>query len=501
MFVKKVMSASVRNYSTKTLTVETLNPNVLKTEYAVRGEVAVRATKYQQMLDKGEKLPFEEILFCNIGNPQQLQQKPITFFRNVLSVVTSPELVNHEKELSGLFKPDVFRRARNIIESGFDKGSSSGAYTHSQGLAMVRDHVSRFIEKRDGVPLGTIDPTTIFLTDGASPAVQLMLKSIIRDGNDGIMIPIPQYPLYSASIQLFGGSQVPYMLEEEQGWGLTVESLERAYEQGVQQGLNVRALVIINPGNPTGQVMERANIAEIIEFCERRKVLLLADEVYQTNIYTQKKEFHSFNRVAHEMGKMDTLEMVSFHSVSKGFLGECGRRGGYMHVSSAVDPAVRDQLYKLASVNLCPNVDGQLMVDLMVNPPQQGDESYEQYVAERDAILQSLGRRAKLVAEALNGLEGVSCQECEGAMYAFPQITLPPRAIEEAQKRGVAPDQLYVLELLDQTGVVCVAGSGFQQKPGTFHFRTTFLPREDKIKLFCEKIRDFHVAFMKKYSQ
>jgi alanine transaminase len=181
-------------------------------------------------------------------------------------------------------------------------------------------------------------------------------------------------------------------------------------------------------------------------------------------------------------------------------LGECGRRGGYFQLSPAVDNGTRDQLYKLASVNLCPNVDGQIMIDLMVNPPQQGDASYELYISERGAILHSLKRRAEKLVNMLNSLEGVTCQKAEGAMYAFPSITVPPLAVLEAKKRNIAPDMLYAFELLESAGVCVVAGSGFGQKDGSYHFRTTFLPSEEKLDAVVERVKLFHTAFTLKYS-
>jgi len=313
------------------------------------------------------------------------------------------------------------------------------------------------------------------------------------------MIPIPQYPLYSASIQMTGGTQVPYLLDEERGWSLSVEELERQHSLATKNGTNVRALVIINPGNPTGQVLPKENMKGIVDFCHRKRIILLADEVYQENIYGD-KPFHSFHSIVKEMGLADTFEMISYHSTSKGFLGECGRRGGYFQFSKAIDADVQDEMYKTASVNLCPNVDGQVMVDLMVNPPKEGEESYAQYVQERDAILSSLKRRAITLVKKLNSLSGVSCQQAEGAMYAFPQITIPEKAVKEAQALGIAPDMLYVLQLLEQTGVCVVPGSGFGQKDGTYHFRTTFLPPEEQMEAVCERMEKFHNNFMTKYA-
>lgn len=135
----------------------------------------------------------------------------------------------------------------------------------------------------------------------------------------------------------------------------------------------------------------------------------------------------------------------------------------------------------------------------MVNPPKPGDESFELYDKEKNDRLASLARRAKLLTNALNGLEGVSCQAVEGAMYAFPSITLPAKAIERAAALHKNPDVLYCLELLEETGLSCVPGSGFQQAPGTFHFRTTILPPEESFPDIIQRFAGFHEKFMRKY--
>ncbi|KAF0984144.1 hypothetical protein FDP41_007321 [Naegleria fowleri] len=135
----------------------------------------------------------------------------------------------------------------------------------------------------------------------------------------------------------------------------------------------------------------------------------------------------------------------------------------------------------------------------MVRPPAPGEASYEEYIKERDAILNSLKRRAEKLVKMLNSLEGVSCQPVEGAMYAFPQITLPEKAIQKAKELGMAPDLMYVLELLEQTGICVVPGSGFQQKPGTHHFRTTILPSEEQIEGVVDRMAKFHAKFMNQY--
>ena len=136
----------------------------------------------------------------------------------------------------------------------------------------------------------------------------------------------------------------------------------------------------------------------------------------------------------------------------------------------------------------------------MVQPPRPGDASYAIYSGERDAILASMKRRATMLVDGLNALEGVTCNQPQGAMYAFPSITLPPKAIAAAKDAGKVPDTFYALALLEATGIVVVPGSGFGQKEGTWHFRTTFLPPESEMTDVVDRMTAFHADFMGKYA-
>jgi len=136
----------------------------------------------------------------------------------------------------------------------------------------------------------------------------------------------------------------------------------------------------------------------------------------------------------------------------------------------------------------------------MVQPPKPGDASHAIFAEEKSAILASMKRRATKLVDGLNALEGVSCNQPQGAMYAFPQITLPPKAIAAAEAAGKVPDTYYALALLEETGIVVVPGSGFGQKEGTWHFRTTFLPPENEMDAVVSRMKSFHEAFMAKYA-
>jgi alanine transaminase len=297
-----------------------------------------------------------------------------------------------------------------------------------------------------------------------------------------------------------GGTLVPYNLNEADGWQCGVAHLRAQVAAARAAGTVVRALVVINPGNPTGQVLGRATQEEMVRFCAEEGLLLVADEVYQTNVYAEGKQFFSFKRVLRELGdEFSAVRLVSLNSISKGFYGECGRRGGYMECVN-FPQAVKDQLYKLASINLCPNLNGQICMALMMHPPVEGDPSFPLYAQERDAILDSLKRRARLVARAFDDLDGVSCNEVEGSMYAFPRLLLPPAAVEAAQRQGKKADFEYCMELLDATGIVTVPGPGFGQEEGTFHVRTTILPPESDMRAVTDLWAGFHKDYMKRHA-
>lgn len=492
-------ASALRTFSSthkmKALTIDNVNPHVKAAKYAVRGELAVKSEEYRARLAKGDKgdLPFDTVISANIGNPQQLDQKPITFFRQVASIVENPLLLEHEEVLkNGLgYKQDVIDRARKLLK---DVGSV-GAYSQSQGAPGIREEVAKFIERRDGY---SADPANIFLSNGASSGVNALLHVICENEKTGVLIPIPQYPLYTATLSVLNATPVPYYLDEASSWGTNLADVKASYEKAVADGVDVRCIVVINPGNPTGASLSAADIRSILEFAAEKKLIVMADEVYQTNVFIG--EFISFKKALRDLqkeqpGKFDEVELASLNSVSKGMVGECGHRGGYYEMVG-IDPKVKDEIYKFVSIQLCPPVVGQCIVEMMVNPPREGEPSYPLYKQEYDSIWKSLHERANALYEAFKKMEGVECGPPAGSMYLFPTITLPPKAIEQAKKEGREPDEFYALRMLDATGVCTVPGSGFGQKEGTYHFRTTFLaPGTD----WVGRIVEFHRKFLEEF--
>ncbi|MCX6136456.1 MAG: aminotransferase class I/II-fold pyridoxal phosphate-dependent enzyme [Ignavibacteriales bacterium] len=468
------------------ITRDQLNEKLLKAQYAVRGPIVIRA---QELETQGRK-----IIYCNIGNPQALKQKPLTYIRQVLSLLEYPELLERPEVLAQ-YPKDLVDRARMILKK---HPHGTGAYSQSVGIPFIRQAAAEFITKRDGIEA---KKENIILTDGASKGVQAVLLSLLKKENDGFMIPIPQYPLYSASIDLYGGKQIGYFLDEANGWQLSEAALVQSYESAKKSGINPVALVVINPGNPTGAVLSKENVQMIIGFAKKRNIAILADEVYQENVYASGKKFHSFAKTFSELNEKD-LTLFSVHSVSKGFLGECGHRGGYLELRN-VPNDVLAEFVKMQSISLCSNISGQISTYLMVAPPQPGDESYEQYVKERDGILNGLKRKAEILAEGVNKIEGMSLDVPQGAMYAFVKFELPipkgvdPQGMSETERLAFEEerDTAYCMSLLEETDICVVPGSGFGQLPHTLHFRTTFLPLQEEIETLVAQLKKFHEAY------
>lgn len=476
------------------LNIDNINLHVRVAKYAVRGELATKAEEYRIRLENGDNsLPFESVIFANIGNPQQLGQPPFTFFRQVLSILEYPDLLHNDETLKTVFgyKQDVIDRARTLLKSVH----TVGAYSHSQGAPIVRRSVAQFIERRDGFPA---DPKDIYLCSGASSGVSALLHVICEDTKSGVLVPIPQYPLYTATLSLLDAQCVPYYLEEGKAWGTDINTIRESITKAKAAGIDVRAIVVINPGNPTGASLSADDIKGVLDLAAEEKLVVIADEVYQTNVFIG--EFTSFKKRLRELqlevpDKYQHIELASLHSTSKGMVGECGHRGGYFEVTG-FDPEVVTQLYKFLCIMLCPSVIGQCLVELMVNPPKEGESSYELYQSEYRSIENGLYQRAQALYQAFKQMEGVECQEPQGAMYLFPSITLPPKAIAAAKAVNRQPDEFYCLRLLDATGICVVPGSGFGQRYGTYHFRTTFLAPGTK---WVERVVEFHRAFLDEY--
>lgn len=492
--VQKLIKASfsTARIDLQLLDLENINQNIRRLEYAVRGPLVIRAGQLNKDLNNGVKKPFSSVISANIGDCQAMNQKPITFFRQMIACATDIKLLS-SPDIPG----DVKERVKEILS--YCGGKSVGAYSDSCGIEIIRKHIANYIQIRDdGVECNW---QNIFLCTGASQGIRNILSLINQSRKPGkpvgVMIPIPQYPLYSATLCEYGMHQVNYYLDEDSGWRLEVSELKRAFDEN-QDKCDIKAIAVINPGNPTGSVLSEENIIEIIKFANDHNLMIMADEVYQHNVYDPKAKFFSFKKVMAQ--KTDCkLELASMMSASKGFMGECGLRGGYCEITNFNDD-VRAILYKGLSSMLCSSILGQITMDCVINPPKPEENSYELYKKERDQVLADLKRKAKLVADTFNSVEGVKSNQVAGAMYAFPRLVLPEKAIKEAKALNYEPDFYYALQFLENFGVCVVPGSGFGQMPGSYHFRTTILPQPEVFEDMMDRFRKFHTQFLHKFS-
>lgn len=469
-----------------------VNPNILQMEYAVRGPIPQRAAE----LEKQGKM----IIPCHIGNPQALGQAPITYLRQVLGLVEEPSKISRERQLKTLFENNPYTNlqeedfiSEEILALSEDILAKSitgmGAYTASKGHFFIREAIADFINQRDGYEPSkgiSADPENIFLTSGASQGVKFVVDLLIAKENDGIMIPIPQYPLYSASIKKAGGVQINYYPDEEQGWIFNRSILEEAFLKAKKDGVNVKGIVVINPGNPTGAILDEQSMIDLIEFAQEHHLMIIADEVYQENIYHGK--FLSFAKV---IGSKP-VALVSLHSISKGFFGECGHRGGYLELRNP--PNIEgsslnftDLLNKQASVSLCSSTPGQVLTYLMVKPPTENSTTYQRYIEEKNKTLSDLHAKAVMIREAFSEMEGMECFGETGALYLFPRLNILPEGTTDFD---------YCMALLEKTGLCTVNGSGFGQKEGTQHLRIAFLPPRELLEQVLPEWIKFHNQYI-----
>ena len=471
-----------------------VNPNIAEMEYAVRGPIPQRAA---ELARQGMRT-----IPCNIGNPQALGQQPIAFYRVVLSFLEAPRKIARERTLHRLLRqsPQAFEGLTDddltsdyVLDLCDDMLSrlrtGVGAYTESKGPLFIREAIAEYIDQRDGVTATTgvrSDPESIFLTNGASEGAKYIIDMLIADRKDGIMIPIPQYPLYSAAIKKAGGVQVDYYPDEDRGWTLEKSILEDAIARARQEGVTAKAIVVINPANPTGAILPEQSGRDLVDFAKEHDLAIIADEVYQDNLYGA--EFVSFARL---VGRQD-IPLFSLHSTSKGFCGECGHRGGYLEVRNppritGSSISFMDVLLKQASVCLCSNTIGQALTYLMVKPPPKGSPPYRQFVEEKEGVLAALYEKAEMIRAAFKDMDGVECFGRTGAMYLFPRLgRLPPGTT----------DFDYCMRLLETTGLCTVNGSGFGQRAGTNHLRIAFLPPREMLERVLPEWTAFHNEYV-----
>nr|XP_055057144.1 alanine aminotransferase 2 isoform X2 [Misgurnus anguillicaudatus] len=441
--------------------------------------LSTHAAKITAEIQQGERKGYNEVLNLSSGDLHSMGIKPITFIRQDDSLPL-----------------DVKERAKCLLREC--EGGSVGSCTDSSGIAKIKQDVSKFISSRDGgVPSS---PENIFLTSGSQRGLMIILKLLFQSKDSscqtGVLIPVPSYASFNLAMAAQGIVMVPYQLCEEQGWTLEVEELHRALRSG-RTTCNPMAIYICNPGNPTGHIQSKESIKEVIQFAAEEKLLLMIDEVYQNCLYGEGPEFYSYKKVLSEMGS--TVEVVSFNSASKGFMGECGLRGGYMELVN-FDPTVMQHIRNFFYTEPITPVAGQIAVDLMANPPKPGDPSFPIFSEEVESTRNTIRNNIHRTQKFLDELPGISCQPLKGGFFVFARLHVPPKAIEWAKNRQMELDLLYCLHLLEETGLHVRPGCEFGQKKDTHHIRLCLATQEEMMEDVLQRLKTFHLRFMKEFS-
>ncbi len=385
-------------------------------EYAVRDIVLVA----QEARKKGKKL-----LFLNIGDPIQYD----------------------------------FRTPMPLVEATYQAMCENlTGYSASEGVDEAIEAIRQEARNHG------IEPTDIFITTGASEAIDFALTALVNEG-ENVLVPFPGYPLYTAILAKLGAEANPYYLDEENGWQPDLADIEAKLNE------RTRAIVIINPNNPTGAVFSEETLRGIVEIAREYNLVIFSDEIYDKLVFDGKKHI--------SIASLDPeIPMVTFNGLSKCYLAP-GFRIGWGIVSGPWD-LVKDYveaIHKLARARLSTSHPKQYAIPVALN----GNQAHLQ------EVIQKLQRRRDLTVEMLNDIPGISCVKPEGAFYAFPRIEIPDIS-----------DREFVKELIAETGVVVVHGSGFGQRPGTAHFRVVFLPPEEVLEEAYSRIRDFMKKFLER---
>lgn len=394
--------------------------------YDIRGPVLARA---KQMEDEGHR-----IIKLNIGNPA-----PFGF--------AAPEEILQ----------DVIR----------NMGEASG-YTDSKGLFSARKAIMHYTQEKQ---IAGVHVDDIIIGNGVSELIVMAMQALLNNG-DQVLVPMPDYPLWTAAVNLAGGTPRHYRCDEETGWLPNLADIEAKITA------NTRAIVIINPNNPTGALYPTEFLVQLVEVARHHKLVIFADEIYDKVLY----DGNTHTSIA---SLAEDVLFVTFNGLSKNYR-TCGYRAGWMVISGEKRHATDyiEGLNMLASMRLCANVPGQLAIQTALG----GYQSIDDLVAPGGRLC----KQRDLAWQMLTDIPGVSCSKPKAAMYLFPKL--------DADIYPIKDDQQFILDLLLEEKVLLVQGSGFNWKQPD-HFRVVFLPNVDdlteaigRIARYLENYRKRHGA-------
>ncbi|WP_304442138.1 pyridoxal phosphate-dependent aminotransferase [Sulfuriferula sp. AH1] len=396
--------------------------------YDIRGPVLARA---KQMEDEGQR-----IIKLNIGNPA----------------------------------PFGFEAPEEIVQDVIVNLPNASGYTDSKGLFAARKAIMHYTQSK-GIAGVQIDD--IIIGNGASELIVLAMQALLNSG-DEVLVPAPDYPLWTAAVTLAGGTPRHYLCDENADWMPDLDDIRAKITP------NTRAIVIINPNNPTGALYTPEILEGILAIARQYQLIVYADEIYDKVLY----DAHEHVSIA---SMTDDVLCVTLNGLSKNYRA-CGYRAGWMVISGDKRHALDyiEGLNMLASMRLCSNVPGQYAIQTALG----GYQSIVDLVAPEGRLT----RQRNLAWELLTAIPGVSCVKPQAALYMFPRLDPKMYPIEN--------DQKFILDLLEEERVLIVQGTGFNW-PQPDHFRVVILPHEDELReaigriaRYLERYRKLHGSYV-----
>ena len=399
------------------------------------------------------------------------RMKPITKsakLANVLYDIRGP-IMDAAKQMEEEGQKLIKLNLGNLAVFGFDAPEevqqdmirnlpASAGYSDSKGIFAARKAVMHETQKQ-GIKGVTLDD--IYLGNGASELIAMATNALLDDG-DELLLPAPDYPLWTASTSLSGGTPVHYLCDENNGWMPDPEDIRARITP------KTKAIVVINPNNPTGVLYSDDLLKKIVDIAREHELVILADEVYDKVLYD------GIKHTAIASLSTDVLTLT-FNSLSKSYR-SCGYRAGWLVVSGPKKQAKDyiEGLNMLANMKLCSNVPGQWAIQTALG----GYQSINDLTGEGGR----LRRQRDLAYELITAIPGVTCVKPQAALYMFPRL--------DPKVYPITDDRQFFLELLKETKVMLVQGTGFNW-PNPDHFRIVFLPHEEDLREAISRIAKF----------
>ena len=345
---------------------------------------------------------------------------------------------------------------------------NASAYSDSKGIFAARKAIMQYCQEK-GIQGVTLDD--IYTGNGVSELIVMAMNALLNNG-DEVLVPAPDYPLWTAAVSLSGGTPVHYLCDESKEWAPDLVDLRKKITP------RTKAIVVINPNNPTGAIYSKEVLIEITNIARENGLILFADEIYDKMLYDQEKHV--------SLASLSTdVVTITFNGLSKNYR-SCGYRAGWMVVSGDKE-MIRDYiegLNMLSSMRLCANVPGQYAIQTALG----GYQSINDLVAEGGR----LAKQRELAWALITAIPGVTCVKPKSALYLFPKLDSEMYPIED--------DQQFVADFLREEKVLLVQGSGFNWVKSD-HFRLAFLPHEDVLKEAINRLARFLERYRQKHSR